>query len=105
MSTDTATAAHEAHDEHGHEFGFASAIKVAIFLGIVTALETATHFWDFGAIAEPMIIVLMIIKFAVVVAYFMHLKFDNKIFSYLFVAGVVLAISVYMALLVTFNWF
>jgi len=35
----------------------------------------------------------------------MHLKFDNKLFSYLFYSGLVLAIGVYVAFLATFHFF
>ena len=48
---------------------------------------------------------MMVIKFVMVVSYFMHLKFDNKMFSFLFYAGLVLAIGVYAAFLATFKFF
>ena len=34
----------------------------------------------------------MVVKFLTVVSYFMHLKFDNKIFSFMFYLGLVLAV-------------
>ena len=109
MSTDTAVtdassddAAHDDHDDHG--LTFRNAINIAIFLAIVTFIEVLTYFWDFGVFAEPLLIVLMIIKFAVVVAYFMHLRFDNWLFTALFVAGIVLAVAVYIATLTAFNY-
>ena len=37
----------------------------------------------------------MVAKFITVVSYFMHLKFDNKLFSFLFYLGLVLAVFVY----------
>jgi cytochrome c oxidase subunit 4 len=40
-----------------------------------------------------------------VVSYFMHLKFDNKVFSFLFYAGLFLAVGVYIAFLATFKFF
>ena len=49
--------------------------------------------------------IMMVIKFVMVVSYFMHLKFDNKMFSFLFYAGLVLAIGVYAAFLATFKFF
>jgi cytochrome c oxidase subunit 4 len=48
---------------------------------------------------------MMVAKFVIVVSYFMHLKFDNKIFSFLFYSGLVLAIGVYVAFLATFHFF
>jgi len=50
-------------------------------------------------------LILMVIKFVIVVSYFMHLKFDNKIFSYLFYAGLLLAVAVYCGFLATFKFF
>jgi len=49
--------------------------------------------------------VLMTVKFIVVVSYFMHLKFDNKLFSYLFYTGLILALAVYIGALSTFKFF
>ena len=47
----------------------------------------------------------MAVKFVMVVSYFMHLKFDNKIFSLMFYAGLILAVGVYAAFLATFKFF
>ena len=44
-------------------------------------------------------------KFVTVVSYFMHLKFDNKIFSFMFYMGLMLAVVVYCAALATFHFF
>ena len=111
MSTDTAVAdtsaetGHDGHDDHDdHGLTFRNAINIAIFLAIVTFVEVLTYFWDFGVVAEPLLIVLMIIKFAVVVAYFMHLRFDNWLFTALFVAGIILAVAVYIATLTAMNY-
>ena len=35
----------------------------------------------------------------------MHLKFDNKIFSFMFYPGLVLAVGVYCVALATFHFF
>ena len=32
----------------------------------------------------------MVVKFQIVVSYFMHLKFDSKVFTYVFVTGLIL---------------
>jgi cytochrome c oxidase subunit 4 len=44
-----------------------------------------------------------IIKFAIVVLYFMHLKFDSRLFRRLFVAGLCLAVFCFGAVLTTFH--
>jgi hypothetical protein len=43
------------------------------------------------------------LKFSLVVLWFMHLRFDSAIFRRLFVAGLILAITVYMIVLVIFG--
>jgi cytochrome c oxidase subunit IV len=80
-------------------------IQIALILAAVTALEVSTYFVDFGDLAIPVLIVLMIVKFAMVAAWFMHLRFDSSLFRRVFVAGIVLAVSVYLAALTTFRFF
>lgn len=95
--------AHDDHAEHG--MSTAGYVKVAIILAALTALEVATYFVDFGPFFMPVLLTLMCVKFFIVVSYFMHLKFDSKIFSFMFYAGLFLAIGVYAAALATFKFF
>jgi cytochrome c oxidase subunit 4 len=48
---------------------------------------------------------LMATKFLLVVLFFMHLKWDSKLFGRLFWAGAFLAIAVYVGALATFQFF
>jgi cytochrome c oxidase subunit 4 len=48
---------------------------------------------------------MMVIKFVMVVSYFMHLKFESRIFSFLFYTGLALALFVYFVALATFKFF
>jgi cytochrome c oxidase subunit IV len=80
-------------------------IKVAVALAIVTGIEVALYYLDLGKWYLPILLVLMLIKFLTVVSLFMHLKFDNKIFSWLFYSGLGLAVFVYVAALMTFRFF
>ena len=48
---------------------------------------------------------MMIAKFAIVVGYFMHLKYDNPLFKRVFVSGLVLAIAVYFIVFFVFEYF
>ena len=98
-------------DDPGHE-GLLSHpsdlkyIKVAIILGILTALEVATYFWE-SAEASTLAIVLvplMVVKFAIVAGYFMHLKFDSPLFTRMFGAGLAFAVVVYAVMLTTFKF-
>jgi cytochrome c oxidase subunit 4 len=53
----------------------------------------------------PALMIMMVVKFIMVVSYFMHLKFDNKLFTWIFYAGLILAIGVYSVALATFHFF
>ena len=78
-------------------------VVVALILAGLTALETSTYWVDFGPLFMPALLIMMTIKFFMVVLLFMHLKFDNRLFSVLFYAGLVLAVFVYIVALATFQ--
>jgi cytochrome c oxidase subunit 4 len=95
-------------DEHADEHHGASDkqyIVIALILAALTAIEVSTYYIDFGPLFMPTLFVLMTVKFIVVASYFMHLKFDNKLFSYLFYTGLILAVLVYAGALSTFKFF
>jgi cytochrome c oxidase subunit 4 len=48
---------------------------------------------------------MMVAKFALVALFFMHLRFDSKLFRRLFVTGIILAIAVYMIALTSLHVF
>jgi hypothetical protein len=48
---------------------------------------------------------MMIAKFLIVTAYFMHLKYDNPLFRRVFFFGLVLAVAVFLIMLSTFEFF
>jgi cytochrome c oxidase subunit 4 len=100
--TDASTT-EDSHAEHG--MSNAGYVKIALILAAITALEVSTYYIDFGPLFMPSLMIMMVVKFVMVASYFMHLKFDNKIFSWLFYAGLFLAIGVYIAALSTFKFF
>lgn len=100
--TSTEVSEHAHHDgEHMADWSY---VYIAIVLAVVTLVEVSTYFWDWGDLAIPVLLVLMVAKFAIVVAFFMHLKFDNRVFTYLFVSGVLLAVGVYLVVLTMFHF-
>jgi cytochrome c oxidase subunit IV len=74
-------------------------------LAVLTALEVSTYFFDFGVIAIPLLIVLMIVKFLYVAGWFMHLRFDSPIYSRLMYTGLAFALVLYaiMAVVTLFD--
>ncbi len=112
MSTDTTTVETGEstvvdHDGHAAEHGATDReyVVIALILAVLTAIEVSTYYVDFGPLFLPVLLVLMVAKFLIVVSYFMHLKFDDKIFSYMFYSGLVLALAVYIGALATFKFF
>jgi cytochrome c oxidase subunit 4 len=98
--------AHEGGPEHPSDWQY---IKIAIVLAILTALEVFTYFESVHNLGRNALIVLlmimMITKIVLVMAWFMHLKFDSRTFTRMFVAGVLLACAVYTVMLTTFIFF
>ncbi len=115
MSTETAPAHDEAHatehaghdDDHGGHWTDLQYVQLAIALAVVTAIEVALSYMvdDIGALFLPALLILMAIKFFCVVLFFMHLRFDNRLFSVMFYMGLFLAVGVYIAALLTFKFF
>jgi cytochrome c oxidase subunit IV len=87
---------HEAHQKtHPSDWTY---IKVALLLGGLTALEVSTYYLDDPSTTFLVAVLfpLMIIKFGVVIAYFMHLRYDNPLFRRVFIFGLMLAVVVYL---------
>lgn len=93
----------EAHPEAHHPTP-AQYVQVAIVLAVLTALEVSTYFVDFGVLAVPLLIVLMIIKFVLVAGWFMHLKFDTRVYTRFMVTGLILATVLYATTLLLFHF-
>lgn len=84
-------------DDHVSDWVY---IKTAIWLGIFTAIEVFTYFGSVHNMPDWMLrlllSVLMVVKFFMVAAIFMHLKYDNPVFTKFIVGGLVIAYPVYM---------
>lgn len=105
-ATEAHTELNHSHDDHAqHGMSNAGYIRIALILAAMTALEVSTYYVDFGSLFLPVLLILMVVKFFIVVSYFMHLKFDNKLFSFCFYAGMFLAVMVYVIALATFKFF
>lgn len=107
--TETETTAVVDHhdDDHDHP-GDLFYLKIAGILALFTALEVGTYFVEDTAPRWFLFLsltLLMIIKFAMVAAYFMHLKYDTPWFRYVFMAGLALAIGVYTVFFFSYDLF
>ena len=81
---------------------------LAIFLGIVTLVEfliIVPEGLQGSAVVIAPLVILSVIKFFCVVAFFMHLKFENGLLWQIFVAGLALGLVVALALVLLFGVF
>jgi cytochrome c oxidase subunit 4 len=99
------TEALNGHD-HGHGGHASPAFYWAIggILTVITAVEVAVFYIPFlEGVLVPLLLVLSAAKFLLVVLFFMHLKFDSPVFSGVFLAGLVLATFMTVALVVLYK--
>jgi len=78
-------------------------LRVGAVLVILTVLEVGVFYVPaFQSALVPVLLVLSAIKFALVVMFYMHLKFDNKFFALLFGGPLLLGFFVVVSLLFLF---
>jgi cytochrome c oxidase subunit IV len=79
-------------------------VTVAVVLAIITGAEVLVYYQEsVRALIVPILFVLSAFKFTLVAMFFMHLKFDNRLFTVMFSGGLALAIAVLVALLAIFH--
>ena len=79
-------------------------LMIGVILTVITAAEVAIFYIPaLRGVLVPLLLVLSTGKFALVVMFYMHLRFDSPIFSGVFVAPLLLAIFVIVALIVLFH--
>jgi cytochrome c oxidase subunit 4 len=78
-------------------------VTIAVVLAAITAGEVAIYYIESArAVLVPTLIVFAFLKFSLVVLWFMHLRFDSRLFGRLFIAGLILAFVVFGIVLSTF---
>ena len=86
------TALESASPEHPNYVG------IAVFLFVVTAVEVAIALVPLPLwIVSASLIILMLLKAVGVAGYYMHLRYESPIFSYLLVGGSCVATAVILA--------
>jgi cytochrome c oxidase subunit 4 len=89
-----------APEQHAEHASIGTYVKVATILCVVTALEFAViYIRQLTPILIPLLIVMSVGKFALVVMFFMHLRYDQKPLTFLFVAPLLLATGIALALM------
>ena len=89
--------------EHPHPTA-GTYLRVATILCVLTAIEVAIYYIPaLKGWLVPLLLILSAAKFALVAAFYMHLKFDNKIFTWLFCFPMAIATGIIVALLLLFG--
>ena len=77
-------------------------IKIGLILAAITAVEVGIYYIEaIEDVLVPILIVLSALKFTLVVLWFMHLRFDNRLFSWLLAGGLMLAVMLMVIVLAT----
>jgi len=84
-------------------------VGIAVALGVLTAIEflVVSGFWP-AALSDftiPILLTLTVIKAALVALFYMHLKFDSRLYSALFAGAIILlAIPLAIVLMILFQY-
>ncbi len=78
---------------------------VAIVLTLITVIEVWVYYTPFSqsTLFVPALLIMSAVKFAIVVLFYMHLKYDHRLFKALFTGPLIIAISTLLALLLVFG--
>jgi cytochrome c oxidase subunit 4 len=76
-------------------------LRIGLVLAVLTGLEVAASYRlvDHTALMITVLTLLSVLKFALVVMYFMHLKFDDRRYARFFVMGFALAFTLFLIVL------
>ena len=77
-------------------------VQIAIVLGVLTAIEIALYYTEdiVGVFTDPILIILAVGKFIIVVGWFMHLRFENKMVNRFFTGGMILALILFAIVMI-----
>jgi mono/diheme cytochrome c family protein/heme/copper-type cytochrome/quinol oxidase subunit 4 len=94
--------------QEGHHPTFRQYVLVATILFIITIVEFLLIYPPVGIVEYlgaskiPLLVVLSAVKFAIVILFYMHLHFDNKFLTWVFLSGLGLGFAVVLSLLTLF---
>jgi cytochrome c oxidase subunit 4 len=109
------------HDSHGHDvapvdhasMGIAHEHptweiywKVAVVLTLITVFEVWIYYIPSFVASKafvPVLLVMSAVKFAIVVLFYMHLRYDHKLFKALFTGPLIIAMMTLVGLMFLFG--
>ena len=91
------------HETHSHP-GAKTYVIIGVILTVITAVEVAIFYIPaLKPALAPILLTLSALKFALVVMFYMHLKFDNKLFTGIFVFPAMLGTLVIGGMILLFH--
>ncbi len=101
-------ASDRAHADHAHEHPQWATYKwVALWLTLITIVEVWAYYIP-SLVASPLfnpaLLFMSAVKFIIVVAFYMHLRYDNKLFTWLFTGCLAIAMATVLALITVFRY-
>jgi len=100
-----APAAHGHAEEHAHPTWNVYK-KVATILTLITVVEVWVYYIPAFVATKafvPTLLIMSAVKFAIVVMFYMHLKYDHKLFRVLFTGPLIIAMATMIVLLFLFG--
>jgi cytochrome c oxidase subunit 4 len=102
----TPAAAHGHDADHAHHPSPATYLKTGIFLTVITIVEVWAYYipaWVASRFFVPSLLIMSAVKFATVVMFYMHLKYDHKLFRALFTGPLLVAVATVIGLMFLFG--
>ena len=91
------------HDDHGHPSP-RQYIIIAVILAVITLVEVAIFYFEFPRVVLiTSLLLLSLVKFVLVVMYYMHLKFDSRIITGVFGFALLIGLTVATAFIALFH--
>ncbi len=80
---------------------------VALILTLITVVEVWIYYTPFSKTPffVPVLLIMSVAKFTIVVMFYMHLKYDHKLFRALFTGPLTIAMATLISLLFLFSKF
>lgn len=100
------TAAHHRHPDEKPHPTVGTYGKVALILTVITIVEVWIYYipaFVASRLFVPSLLIMSAGKFAIVVLFYMHLRYDHKLFKTLFTGPLLIAVTSVIALLFLFG--
>ncbi|HUF25768.1 MAG TPA: cytochrome C oxidase subunit IV family protein [Gemmatimonadaceae bacterium] len=103
----------DAADGHAHVSGeihehptWSTYWKIAVILTVITGVEVSAYYipaWEESRVYVPSMLIMSGVKFLLVVLFYMHLKYDHRLFRALFTGPLLVAMVTILALMFLFG--